>query len=295
MSIESLEIKAKDGFALSLSYFSAEAEQIKNAPVIAIHPAVGVKKSFYSPLAKFLSGNGFHVFTIDYRGIGDSGDPKAVDDGLHTWGTLDLAALHNHIENKFPNSPLHIIGHSGGGWLIGFLQPPKNLKSLILLNVGDGYFNSFPFPQNIMMYLTWKFLIPREVSKHGVLPTSSRYYGLPLPKNVALEWSDYGLNKNFIEGTSFNPYAKFLSSYQVPTLAYSFTDDNVLGEKSIKSMLSKFTGAKLEHRHLSPKEIGERAMGHFGFLRPNQKKKLWPNLIHWLDQFHIKKKLELVK
>ncbi|TGN17583.1 alpha/beta hydrolase family protein [Leptospira idonii] len=282
MKAEELFISAKDGFTLSLSYFPAENTDKKQ--VIAIHSAVGVRKSFYSPLAKFLAGNGYHVFTLDYRGIGDSGNPYQVEEGMHVWGSLDLAALHEFIFQKFPNSKLHILGHSGGGWLTGFLPPPQNLSSMVFLCVGNGYYNSFPFPQNIKIYVSWKFLIPYTVKKHGVLPTGKSYYGLPLPKNVALGWAEYGLKKDFIEDFSLNPRAKYLENYKVSALSYSFSDDSVLPESTVKSMLAKFAGLKITEKHIRPEEIEEKEIGHFGFLRPGHKKKLWPDLLEWLEK-----------
>ncbi|TGN10112.1 alpha/beta hydrolase family protein [Leptospira ilyithenensis] len=285
MKAQELHIKARDGYNLVGTHFVPDsATAKKNSDVIVINSAVGVRRSFYGPLAKFLSQNGYHVFLLDCRGIGDSGDPKSIDEGIYTWAILDLNALFAHIEEIFPKSNLHVLGHSGGGWLMGFIRPPKNLKSMILLNVGDGYYGSFSFPKNITLYLVWKYMIPAEVRKHGVLPTSKRYYGVPLPKNIALSWAEYGLKKGFTENKSMNPYAKYFQDYTVPALAYSFSDDTVLSLSAIRVMNRRFSGLNLLHKHIQPKEIGEKEMGHFGFIKPGQKKKLWLELVDWLNQ-----------
>lgn len=276
-----LEIQARDKQKLCCTFFPGESEkEIKK--VIIIQSAIGVKRGFYNPLAGFLSKSGYHVYTIDYRGIGDSGDPTTIEDGIHTWGTLDLRAIHEYVETNHPSMDLHIIGHSGGGWLLGYVNPPKNLQSLVLLNVGDGYFNAFPFPANLKMYLNWKVLLPREIKKHGILKTSKYYYGTPLPKNVALEWAKMGLLNGFLENNSLNPPGKHLKSYNMRKLLVSFTDDKVIPLKPIKSMVKKFD-SNLEHFHLHPKDINEKQMGHFGILKPNQKTKLWPRILSWLD------------
>ncbi|BDA78242.1 alpha/beta hydrolase [Leptospira kobayashii] len=284
MKAQELHIKARDGYNLVGTHFTPDpATAKKNEDIIVINSAVGVRRSFYGPLAKFLSQNGYHVFLLDCRGIGDSGDPKSVDEGIYTWAILDLSALFTHIEENFPKSNLHVLGHSGGGWLMGFIHPPKNLKSMILLNVGDGYYGSFSFPKNLTIYLVWKYMIPREVKKYGILPTSKRYYGVPLPKNIALSWADYGLKKGFTENTSMNPHAKYFQDYKVPALAYSFSDDTVLPLSTILVMNQRFSGLNLLHKHIQPKEIDEKEMGHFGFIKPGQKKKLWLDLVDWLN------------
>ena len=174
MAKESITIIAKDGYELQGAYFSCENKEKSNPPTIAIQPAFGIKCGFYSPLAKFLAQEN-HVFIFDYRGIGESGDPKLVTEGMHAWATLDMVAVHSHIESRFPNSDFHIFGHSGGAWLLGFIPPPKNLKSLLFLCMPDGYFNSFSFPNNLRLYLIWKFLIPRNVKKNGIL-ANGKYY-----------------------------------------------------------------------------------------------------------------------
>lgn len=283
MSITTFQIQARDGYNLTCTYFEALGFEPAKEQVIMIYPAVGVKRGFYAPLAKYLSQYGFHVYTIDYRGMGDSGDPKLVTDGLYTWATLDMNALQMFVTEKHKNADFHIIGHSGGGWLLGFIKPMQKLKSLILLNVGDGYYNSFPFPKNIQIYVSWKFLIPSAIKKYGILPTSKHYYGMPLPKNIALDWANYGLKKDFIEDSSLNPRGLYLSSYNVPKLAISFSDDEVLGLKSVQSILAKLDSNELQHVHIHPKEIGEKEIGHFGFLKPGQRKKLWPMLVEWIS------------
>ncbi|MDZ4727521.1 MAG: alpha/beta fold hydrolase [Leptospira sp.] len=283
MSNTSFQIKARDGYLLTCTYFEASNSKAQIEQVIMIYPAVGVKRGFYGPLAKYLSQSGFHVYTIDYRGMGDSGDPKLVNDGMYTWATLDMNALQMYVSEKHKKADYHIIGHSGGGWLLGFIKPLANLKSLTFLNVGDGYFNSFPFPKNLQIYLSWKFLIPYAIKKHGVLPTSKSYYGTTLPKNIALDWATYGLKKDFIEDFSLNPRGAYLSAYMIPKLAISFSDDEVLGIKSIKSILKKLDANDLTHVHVQPKEIGEKEMGHFGFLKPGQRKNLWPRLVEWIQ------------
>jgi predicted alpha/beta hydrolase len=82
MAKESISIIAKDGYKLQGAYFPCENKEKIDAPTIAIQPAFGIKSGFYSPLAKFLSQEN-HVFIFDYRGIGESGDPKLVRDGMH--------------------------------------------------------------------------------------------------------------------------------------------------------------------------------------------------------------------
>jgi predicted alpha/beta hydrolase len=195
-----------------------------------------------------------------------------------------MVALHNYIESRFPNSDFHIFGHSGGAWLLGFIPPPKKLKSLVFVCMPDGYFNSFSFPHNIRIYLTWKFLIPRSVKKNGILATGKFYSGASLPGKVALDWAAFGMKKNFIEDDSIQPNGNYIKEYTVPTLAFTFADDEVSDSKSTFSMLSKFSNLKKTHRHINPKEIGEENIGHYGFLKPSQKKKLWIDLLHWFEQ-----------
>jgi predicted alpha/beta hydrolase len=48
-------------------------------------------------------------------------------------------------------------------------------------------------------------------------------------------------------------------------------------------MHNKSGNPHLSRRHIVPAEVGLRAIGHFGFFRP-QSAALWPEIVAWLEQ-----------
>ncbi len=92
MSDSTLQVEADDGAWSELTVFRAPRDAAA-APVFVCLPAMGVPKSYYTPLAEALRGQGFHAVTADLRGIGPSSvrAGRHVDFGYHEMGEFDLA------------------------------------------------------------------------------------------------------------------------------------------------------------------------------------------------------------
>jgi predicted alpha/beta hydrolase len=52
----------------------------------------------------------------------------------------------------------------------------------------------------------------------------------------------------------------------------------------VEGLLSFYSQAQITHRHVSPKDLGVAAIGHFGFFREQFKSSLWNDTVHWLKQ-----------
>lgn len=66
-----MKIKASDGFEIPVSFYESEHP----TGVVIINSATGVPRKIYDKFSKYLQSHGFHVFSYDYRGVGE-GAPK---------------------------------------------------------------------------------------------------------------------------------------------------------------------------------------------------------------------------
>lgn len=111
-------------------------------PVVLVIPAMGVRASFYAPLAQALAGLDMAVACADPRGNG--GHSVRRLDG-HDWGYeemigADLHALVSWVRSVFPARPVLLLGHSLGGQLgcLYAARYPGHLDGLILTGSGMG-------------------------------------------------------------------------------------------------------------------------------------------------------------
>ena len=134
---EKISITCQDGYRLTGSIYKP-ANQLKGA--IIMGPATGIKRQFYSHFAHFLAQHGYGVITFDNRGIGQSinGKLRQSDASLQCWGEQDLPAVLVALQQHFPNSQYHLIGHSAGGQLVGLMHNAQQLSSMYNIASSSG-------------------------------------------------------------------------------------------------------------------------------------------------------------
>lgn len=104
-----LKILTEDHYQLSVTTFFPQ-KPIHHT--IIVSAATGVKQQYYRHFADYLSQHGFHVYTYDYRGIGESrqGPLKKMKVSFQHWGELDLTALIHYAQREHPGSKLTVMG-----------------------------------------------------------------------------------------------------------------------------------------------------------------------------------------
>ncbi len=91
-SEERRSIATANGLTLEASYFHP-AEEARAAVLIVA--AMGVKQSFYAPLARWLAEQGYLAATFDYAGIGRSQNGKLskLQLNIFDWAHYDCDAM----------------------------------------------------------------------------------------------------------------------------------------------------------------------------------------------------------
>ncbi len=279
---QSITLKAGDGLELGATlYLPAAAGEARRAVLIA--PATAVRRAYYDGYARYLSGRGFTVLTLDYRGIGASRPARlrGFQASMHQWGEQDLAGALAWLHSRFPSHRLLAVGHSAGGQLLGLAANNGLLHGLVTVAAQSGYWGLWPRPRRYAMALLWHVAMPGLSHALGYFPASVLRLGEDLPAGVALEWARWCRDPDFLAGRSRRESVRHFGSLAAPILAYSFSDDPFAPRAAVDWLTDLYRSAPRQRRHLSPGQVGQ-PIQHFGFFRERLKEPLWSQSAAWL-------------
>jgi len=132
-------VETKDGFSIHVSE-KVRSGGTKKVPILLVHSLWTNSKTWDFPgrsVMNYLATNGYDVYALDLRGMGDSEDP--LDGDYSTIGLLDrvkdLEAVASFIKEQ--KRPPVVLGYSQGGALTGVLAAsrPKLVSGVGLFSV----------------------------------------------------------------------------------------------------------------------------------------------------------------
>jgi len=276
---QDIAIAAADGFRLAGTLFLPEG---RPAATVAIGAATAVPRGFYAKFAAFLATRGFAVLTYDYRGIGDSkpAAPQGFDPRMSDWGRLDMEAAFRFLLDRFPDLPLLAVGHSAGGQVVPLAEHAHRLSGLLLVASQSGTWTQWSGIGRIRMWAIMHMVLPALVLATGRLP-GWVLGGEPLPRGVALEWAGWCRHPDYILSHAPDMRDRF-AALGFPVLSFGFTDDAFAPAGSIETLAGWYGGADKTVRMLTPGDIGQKQIGHFGFFRERVGRALWDEAAKWL-------------
>lgn len=253
-----------------------------HAPVIAargavlIVPAMGVPQSFYAPFATWLTEQGFHAATFDYRGMGRSrhGSLREVDADIVTWAEQDTAAVLHELRVRAPGLPITWVGHSLGGQIVPFVRDRAGVEKIVTVATGSGYWRENAPQLKRKVWIFWWLAAPVLTPMFGYFPGKKLGMVGDLPRGVIRQWRKWCLQPEYAVGDGEETRALF-ASVTTPITSFGFTDDDMMSEANVASIHGFYTGAPRTMRRLSPDEIGVPKVGHFGFFRTELRGPLW--------------------
>jgi pimeloyl-ACP methyl ester carboxylesterase len=142
-------VETKDGFSIHVSEKVRSGGGTKKVPILLVHSLWTNSKTWDFPgrsVMDYLATNGYDVYALDLRGMGDSEDP--LDGDYSTIGLLervkDLEAVASFIKEQ--KRPPVVLGYSQGGALAGVLAAsrPKLVSGVGLFSVAA---NGFIVPE----------------------------------------------------------------------------------------------------------------------------------------------------
>lgn len=274
-------IEAADGFRLAASRFRpATAPRAR----VLIGPATGVRRRFYAGFARALAARGFEALTLDYRGISDSAPPKlrGFEARMSDWGTLDLSAALGWALTRTPALPVLFVGHSVAGQLLPLADHAEQLAAVLLVGCQAGNTSHWPWHERLVVELFWRGVVPLATGVLGRLPGWAMGGGEDLPAGVARQWARWGMHDEYLLGEL--PEARERAGrITAPVLAVSFDDDFYAPRTAVDVLAAWYGPHGAERAHIRPRDVGARAIGHFGCFRPARRDDLWARAISWLE------------
>ncbi|MCH7341819.1 alpha/beta fold hydrolase [Pelomonas sp. CA6] len=287
-----IQFQAADGFVLT-GHLYGNAETARAGLLIA--PAMGVEQRYYAEFGRWMAAQGWLVLCFDYRGMGASRPDglrqslKGLDADIHVWAERDAAAALDELSRRLAEAdagrderPIHWLGHSLGGQILGMLPNRHRVSRAVTVGCGSGYWRENSAHLKRYVWWLWYVVVPLALPLFGYFPGRRLRKVGDLPRGVMAQWRRWCLDRDYMMGEGGAPLRAQYAALTLPMLSLSFTDDEFMSRRNTESLHGFYAGAQREMRRVAPQQIGERRIGHFGFFRARFQHSLWPQVSAWL-------------
>ncbi|WP_208354480.1 alpha/beta fold hydrolase [Pseudaestuariivita rosea] len=249
---------------------------------IVLNGATGVPHRFYGAFAKWLADHhNIACLTYDYRDFGASvtGPMQQSRAIMADWGVTDQQVARDWLDQRFPDVPLWVIGHSLGGFLLPFQRRLDRIARVIAVASGPVHVSDHPWPYQAMARLFWYGHGPALTRMLGYLPGRFSGLGEDLPAGVYLQWRRWCTSRNFFRADFGRtlPQPRW-AGVTAPVKLVALVDDPVTPPHCVWKLKEFYSGAPVETLSINPKAHGLGRVGHLrAFSRKNAA--LWDDLI----------------
>ena len=275
-----IPVPIADGTRLVAELFEPRAGS--EAPIVVCFPAMGIRASYYRPLAEALCRQGLRAVTVDLRGNGSSSvrASRSCDFGYREIVELDIPAVLTAVRREVTGDLL-VLGHSLGGQLacLAVAADPRQVTGVVLVASCSVYYRGWSFPRNLRL-LAFFHTANLSAQLFGFFPGYLVRFGDREARRLVRDWSRQGRTGRYRVAGSRLDYEALLSTLDLPILALSFTDDTYSPRRAVEHLLGKMPAATATHLHLPPEDLGNREVGHFGWVRHAER--LTPRILQWL-------------
>lgn len=289
-----IQLSADDGHALGGFAWRHAPVATTSRPVVIINAATSVRCQYYARFAEHLFNAGADVLTYDYRGIGLSrtGPIEQLEAGWIEWGQRDFEAVLQYVISEFSNQPIHVVGHSVGGVLVGLAPSNHRISRVFTMGAQHAYWPDYLAHKRLGMWLKWHCFMPAVTRLMGYFPGKRLGWLEDTPAGVVRDW--VVMRAHFpdtyrhtggscrLTGAECEALESRFASLTAPILALSVTDDAYGTTPAINRLLKLYAGASRWHLRVTPKALNVLAIGHFAFFHSRFEKQLWPIARQWL-------------
>ncbi len=278
MQPEKFKLTAADGCELAACVFAAANPRA----TVVLAPALGVPQRFYADFATALAERGIAALTFDYRGV-DYAQHTRERVRLAHWGERDLEAALRVAQQRWPDQPHFLIGHSIGAQLIGLAPAGEQLAGFVFVAVTAPHPRQWRGAARARIWSLLNLAVPLLSLGRRRFPARRVGLGsIDVPAGVVSDWARYARNPRYL----FNPRhaldtARYTRLAQ-PALSWEFTDDSYAPEEATSAFLRELPVLRCERRRISPRYLGVKQLGHFGFFRRDAGARLWQQTAEWI-------------
>jgi predicted alpha/beta hydrolase len=288
--IDDITFPAADGYLLAATLFLPIRAK---RHAVLINSATAVPRKIYRGFASYLARRGCAVLTYDYRGIGDSrqeamvgyNKPKSLvgfKASMSDWAALDITAAVAWMRERYPNLPLHYVGHSFGGQALGLLPNNTEISRALLVAAQAAHWRLMASPERYRVYAMLNYVGAPLTRLLGYAPGWSGI-SQDLPRDVFLQWVRWVMSKRYLLD---DPDLKALENfprYPGALRALCLFDDHWATRPAVELLCSAFTSINPEILTITPDDVGAKRIGHFGFFRAEHRDTLWRGASEWIE------------
>lgn len=282
-----ISFRASDGFELK-GHVYGDPGTARAGLLIA--PAMGVEQRYYADFAHWMAAQGWLVLSFDYRGMGASrpaamrGSLKGLEADIRLWAERDASAALDELDRRLGagERPIHWLGHSLGGQILGLLPNRERVSRAVTVGTGSGYWRENAAGLRRYVWWLWYVVVPLSLPLFGYFPGRRLRKVGDLPRGVMAQWRRWCLDRDYMMGEGGAALRAQYAALRTPMLSLAFTDDEFMSRRNTESLHGFYAGARPELRRIAPADIGVRRIGHFGFFRKHFEASLWPQVSAWL-------------
>lgn len=265
-----LAISHSDGSQNQIQVFAAADP---SAPLVFISPAMGVRASYYAPLAQAFAEQGIHACTLDYRGTGNSSvrASRKVDFGYEVL-VMDLKEAVGQLRKEFPDNRFILLGHSLGGQIgaLAMSRFPDLFDGLALIAACMVYYKGWEGKGTGRIQFAVRFF-PFLAKVWGYFPGKKVGFGGREARTVMKDWGLNGTQGIYRPKGSTFDYEEALRQFAAPVLALSLAGDSFAPQKAVANLVAKVDNSpNHQHLHITADQAGLKKLTHFNWVKhPN--------------------------
>ncbi|MDR1988965.1 MAG: alpha/beta fold hydrolase [Acidobacteriaceae bacterium] len=273
-TVNQQSIMARNGCIIQAAFFRPDGESKAAALIV---PAMGVSQSYYAAFAAWLAAQGYLVATFDYSGMGQSnnGDIRKLNLTIVDWARFDCDAMIDAISALAPNRRLYWLGHSLGGQILGFVPDRSRIAKAITIATGSGYWKENAPSLKRKVWWLWYVVAPLATRVFGYFPGKRLRKVGDLPRGVMDQWRRWCLDPEYAVGAEGDDARANFSAVTTPITSLSFDDDELISLRNTASLHACYENAPRTMKRISPRDIGAKRIGHFGFFNARFEGALW--------------------
>lgn len=236
-----------DGVKNQISFFNNEKA---NAPTFLVLPALGVKASYYDGFAQYISENGYHVVSMDWRGLGHSSvrANRTTNFGYKDF-IQDIDEVIVLIKKELPKSKnITLVGHSLGGQLgcLYNLKFPNVTRGIIAIASCSIHHSGWSGRDKLPIFMAGMLFNPISAII-GHLPGKQLGFGDREFRGVIKDWTlTLRTGKYIPKGDDFD-YEDAMPSATFSILAISVENDFMAPHAAVENLLAKFPLSQKKH------------------------------------------------
>jgi predicted alpha/beta hydrolase len=278
-------IPAADGRLLAATLFEPRAPAgAQGAPTI-VAGGTAIARRYYARFAAYLAVRGRVALTFDYRDIAGSrsGSLRGSRVRMRDWCILDVPGALDWLAREYPGRPIHVVGHSLGGFATGLAPNNGLIARLLGIAALSGYWRNMASPERYRVRLLMGGLAPLAIAARGYFP-GALIGGEDMPGPAFLEWRRWCMTPEFLFGDETLAERANFASFRAPVRFAQIEDDAWATPAAVEALACRFTGASERSLWtIRLADAGAARIAHHGFFRAEFRDTLWRPAADWLD------------